>query len=374
MNNNNPTYFLIKAITLLNFTTISKKTTTKKYFQQICFGGIREWKERCYLKGLHYKVAIKLLKRNLEAVSIEKHFISLKEYIEIKGKQIYPNVMKKAESAERIMHQEFAMLQKTQRPANQPRILVTSEITKKSNSVESKKTKSINKPDEKNTETKKIKKDLIKSSEIKVQDKKIKIENKKNISESKLDKSNTNFISKDVLTSKKETESIKNETKLKDPDSAKNKSKEISKKEENQNPKKENNYLKRKVESNKIGSEKNSQTSSNNQENSPSESSNFKEESQKNIKESSPHQEKNETFENRKNSNHVNNQNEKGKPSQNNQVQPQQQKKGAITIISELAQKLIDFYELKIEDRFIKNLLEYKEFSPLYKPPKNGKI
>ena len=101
------------CIIFLNMGLIKSKK--KKYQQNICFGGFENFKERCYLKGIHYSLALKILKNLIPNIKIELNYMSKQDYITRKGRINYPQIMEDKSFIEVLIKKELESLSKVLR-------------------------------------------------------------------------------------------------------------------------------------------------------------------------------------------------------------------------------------------------------------------
>lgn len=94
---------------MLIATALCKK---KKYQQNICFGGYENFKERCYFKGIHYTLAVRMLKNLMPNIKIELNVMSREDYIRRKGRVVYPKIVKDSNFIETQVKKELESLSK----------------------------------------------------------------------------------------------------------------------------------------------------------------------------------------------------------------------------------------------------------------------
>ena len=354
----------------------SKVTKKEEYHQMICFGGIKGYKERCYLKGIFYGLAVKLLKREMPGLKVHLKYLTIPEFIQIKKEKIYRPLFKHHEGLTKLVKEEFDVYMKhlkTIKSNRAPRILEKKSKSKKIGKGHQQVKTNLSKPDKSNKSSnsiadkgsvnKKVKsktsKTISKKKEITVNNKKptvlkIKQKQKSNLNPShKKPKSKKSTILKIDLTKK----IIKKKTGMK-----KLKISSLKPEPHSQKPK---STLKKKINPSKILK--------------------YSEPKKLKINKILPIPKKvnkltKQTYSKRKkasekNTNKINSKHKKKSKINNNQKSIKRksssskpQRNGIVERIKQVGEIILKQYEMEMVDPFIKNLFKFKKFSAIYKP------
>ena len=111
-NQRKPQNILLLGVALLGLLLSGVCPSKTPYEQNICFGGFGRAKERCYLKGLHFELALKFLKRLMPGIQVELNFLSAQDFIRRKGRVDYPRLMQKPQYIRLQVKKELESLAK----------------------------------------------------------------------------------------------------------------------------------------------------------------------------------------------------------------------------------------------------------------------